>query len=105
MTGIRDQGSDKGKAATKAEAKPEPKPEPKEIARGMVMELRGDGGTHVLLRLPNNMGEEVYQITPGQQIGLKTAIAIFDDGSVDLVGKPPPEPIEIKLPTEPKPRE
>ncbi len=73
---------------------------PKEIARGIVVGLHGD--THVLLRLPGSLGEEVFEIAPGQQVGLKTAIAIFEDGSVDLVGKPPPELPEIKLPTEPK---
>lgn len=75
-------------------------PPPAEIARGIVVELRGD--THVLLRQATAPGEQIYEIAPHQQVALKTAIAIFEDGSVALVGKPPPEPVEIKLPTEPK---
>jgi hypothetical protein len=79
----------------------EPPPPPlAEIARGIVVELRGD--THVLLRQATAPGEQIYEIAPHQQVALKTAIAIFEDGSVALVGKPPPEPVEIKLPTEPQ---
>jgi hypothetical protein len=99
---------DKAEPVEKAEEPTFPSPEQEaalapplaEIARGIVVELRGD--THVLLRQATAPGEQIYEIAPHQQVALKTAIAIFEDGSVALVGKPPPEPVEIKLPTEPQ---